>query len=413
MTSAEINFLQSAEGTALLRQYGDYDDDALFQLLRKSAKQEPIPFLGAVVTLIKLRRKAAGKFSRSGEMFFTPLSLEQSTDEKIARHIAARFQSDWRVADLTCGLGGNAIFLAEHCCGVVAVDINPDNLACARENAKVYGVVDKLEFIEGDALVLAGNPSGPLNRIDAFFLDPARDREGKTKTRSILNSRPALLELLPQLMGISKNIGVKISPAFDYQELELLPEQPELEVISEEGVVKVVMLWFGELKTAKRRATIFSGDKQYNYSDGSRLNNIPIVAAPLQYLYELDKAISKAHLVEEAAEPYGLAQLNTHLSFLTGNKLIGENEPGLWRTFKVLDHGHFSWKNLQKLLKDKKITRANVVVKRFPLLPEEIYKKLKIKEGGDLFLILTVFSTEERSYILAERVSPLKNQQEN
>jgi SAM-dependent methyltransferase len=397
MTSAEINFLQSTEGATLLRQYESYDDEALFHLLLKSDKH-PIPFFGAVVTLLKLRRRAAGKFSRSGEMFFTTLGLEQSTDEVIARHIAARFRPEWRVADLTCGLGGNTIFLAEHCRRVLAVDINAENLTCARANAAVYGVQDKIEFIIGQA------EDNIQSGVDAFFLDPARDRAGQSKTRSIINSRPALLELLPKMLNITPNIGVKISPAFDYQELDLLPEKPEVEVISQDGVVKVVMLWFGELKTAERRATIFSGAKQYDYVAAASVPNLALAVAPLAYLYEPDKALSKAHLVAEAAAPYGLARLHPQLSFLTGDQLVGVDQPGLWRTFKVIAYGRFSWANLQKLIKERKIERVNILVKRFPLAPAEVYKKLKIKEGGETFLILTVFSGETKSYILAERV---------
>jgi SAM-dependent methyltransferase len=398
MTSADINFLQSAEGAVLLRQYSSYDDNALLHLLLKSAKRQPIPFLGAVVTLIKLRRRAVGKFSRSSEMFFTALNLEQATDERIARHIAARFQADWRVADLTCGLGGNAIFLAERCRGLVAVDSDAATLACAQANAVVYGVQDKIEFVAGRA------EDNIRSGFDAFFLDPARDREGKSKTRSILNSRPALLELLPKMLDITPNVGVKISPAFDYKELELLPEQPEVEVISQDSVVKVVMLWFGGLQTASRRATIFNHDKQYDYTAATPAPNLALAAAPLKYLYEPDKAISKAHLVAEAAAPYNLARLHPQLSFLTRDKLVGQDRPGLWRTFQVLAYGQFSWSNLHQLLTDYKVTRANIITKKFPLPPEEVYKKLKIKEGGELFLILTVFSAETKSYILAERV---------
>lgn len=33
---------------------------------------------------------------------------------------------------------------------VIAIDIDPVKIACARHNAKVYGVADRIEFIVGD-----------------------------------------------------------------------------------------------------------------------------------------------------------------------------------------------------------------------------------------------------------------------
>ena len=38
---------------------------------------------------------------------------------------------------------------------VIAIDIDPVKLECARHNAEVYGVADKIEFIQGDFMQLA------------------------------------------------------------------------------------------------------------------------------------------------------------------------------------------------------------------------------------------------------------------
>lgn len=367
-------------------------------MLFKNAGDDDGRFLPAIVTLIKLRRQAVGKFALAKQMFFTPLSLEQSTSEAVSEHIARRFKPEWKVADLTCGLGGNLISLAKRCQQAVAVDRLAINIACAEENAAVHGVADKIEFVTGDAFDNLGDD------IDAFFLDPARDREGKSKTRSILNSEPAILEILPKIFAITRNVGVKISPAFDYKELESLPEKPEIEIIAEDNNCKVAMLWFGELKTAaERRASILAGGRTHDFANSHTPLAVPIVPSPMAYLYEPNKALIKAHLVEEVAAAYGLSKINRHLSFLTGDSLFGQDEPGIFRSFKVRECRPFSLKELRARLKKEGIGRLNIITKRFPLLPEELYKKLKVKEGGNLFLIVTVLRSEERYYILAER----------
>ncbi len=398
MTIEDLNFLKSEDGRETLKRYGSFKDEDLYRLLFKSAGGPEYKFLPGIVTLIKLRRQAAKKFALAGAMLFTPLNLEQSTSEDISEHIARRFKPEWKVADLTCGLGGNLIPLAKRCRSAVAVDKLESNIVCAQANAAAYGIVGKIEFIVGDAY---DNISPD---VDAFFLDPARDREGKTKTRSLLNSEPSLFKILPEIFKITHNVGVKISPAFDYKELETLPEKPEIEIIAEDNNCKVAMLWFGELKTAaQRRATILAKGAAYDLIDSELRPIVPIAPQPKLFLYEPNKAIIKAHLIEELAASYSLSKINRHLSFLTGDALVGTDRPGIFRAFKIKTCHPFALRELKAFLKDGGINRVNIITKRFPLLPEELYKKLKVKEGGDLFLIVTVLSDEERYYMLAER----------
>ncbi|MCU0880379.1 MAG: peptide chain release factor N(5)-glutamine methyltransferase, partial [Pirellulaceae bacterium] len=64
-----------------------------------------------------------------------------------------------RVADVGTGSGAIAVAVAKHAplCRVVAVDISPEALLVARENAVTHGVADRIEFFEGD--LLAGIPA--------------------------------------------------------------------------------------------------------------------------------------------------------------------------------------------------------------------------------------------------------------
>ncbi|KAK2095781.1 Trimethylguanosine synthase [Saguinus oedipus] len=50
---------------------------------------------------------------------------------------------------------------------MIAVDIDPVKIALARNNAEVYGIADKIEFICGDFLLLA-----PCLKADVVFLSP-------------------------------------------------------------------------------------------------------------------------------------------------------------------------------------------------------------------------------------------------
>ena len=50
---------------------------------------------------------------------------------------------------------------------MIAIDLDPEKIECARHNAAIYGVADRIEFIVGDYLQLA-----PSLKADVVFLSP-------------------------------------------------------------------------------------------------------------------------------------------------------------------------------------------------------------------------------------------------
>jgi len=50
---------------------------------------------------------------------------------------------------------------------VIAIDIDPVKIAYCKDNARIYGVEDKIEFIVGDFMQIAHNL-----RADVVFLSP-------------------------------------------------------------------------------------------------------------------------------------------------------------------------------------------------------------------------------------------------
>lgn len=90
------------------------------------------------------------------------------TPESIARHIAKRCnrrlvveetkkrqqQQDNAamtvVLDAFCGCGGNSVQFAMVFDHVLSVDIDPEKIRHARHNASIYGVQDKIHFVQAD-----------------------------------------------------------------------------------------------------------------------------------------------------------------------------------------------------------------------------------------------------------------------
>ena len=77
------------------------------------------------------------------------------------------YKNSYVCLDAFCGVGGNAIQFAKTCNKVIAIDIDPIKIEAAKNNAKIYGVKDKIEFIVGDFFQVA-----PSIKADVVFLSP-------------------------------------------------------------------------------------------------------------------------------------------------------------------------------------------------------------------------------------------------
>ncbi|XP_063499366.1 trimethylguanosine synthase isoform X3 [Symphalangus syndactylus] len=129
------------------------------------------PEIAAVPELAKYWAQRYRLFSR----FDDGIKLDREgwfsvTPEKIAEHIAGRVSQSFKcdvVVDAFCGVGGNTIQFALTGMRVIAIDIDPVKIALARNNAEVYGIADKIEFICGDFLLLAS-----CLKADVVFLSP-------------------------------------------------------------------------------------------------------------------------------------------------------------------------------------------------------------------------------------------------
>jgi trimethylguanosine synthase len=79
------------------------------------------------------------------------------------------------VIDCFCGVGGNTIAfgLSNEWDRVVGIDVDPEAIKCAQNNARVYGVEDRVQFINGDCFeVLREQFSGIEDKLVVFASPP-------------------------------------------------------------------------------------------------------------------------------------------------------------------------------------------------------------------------------------------------
>lgn len=169
--------LLTPEGRALLDEVRDTEPARELAVATRLRRDHPAALVSAALAQARLRQRAAAKFGAAdaGRMFFTPNGVEQSTRTTVATYRAECFRAMGvrSVADLCCGIGGDAVAMARAGIRVLAVDHDPLTAAVARANADALGLAELIEVREAD--VTEVDTAG----YDAVFVDPARRSSGR------------------------------------------------------------------------------------------------------------------------------------------------------------------------------------------------------------------------------------------
>ena len=361
MNREALAFFSRPEGQTLLLLAAESDGSPnAQQALRRTY---PDAFCRAALLLADLRRRAAAKFARANELFFDRPGLEMASGEAVAAHRAHRFAAYDCVLDLCCGIGGDLMSLA-HRSRVVGVDLDLDRLRLARRNAQVLGLRG-VNLVQADALAVRP-------RADAVFVDPAR-RTDAGRSRHGRAYSPAL-ETLLDLRRQVPALGIKISPAIDEHEL---PVDGEVEFVSYNGQCREGGLYFGELATAARRATVLDGTQAHTLVQSA--GPAVAVAPPGAVIYDPDPAVVRAHLIDELARELDAWKLDPHIAYISGDT---PKATPFARALPVIAHMPFQLKRLRRFLREGGWRVDEIKKRGFPIEPEELRRRLGLEGGG-------------------------------
>ncbi len=334
---------------------------------------------------VLLRRAAKEKFERAGAMLFDRVALEQATGQTVAEYKARRFRELGRLADLCCGIGGDALALA-YGRELVALDLSAARLEMARHNAAMYG--HGIETRQGDAAF-------DRPEAEAIHVDP--DRRPANRREHDPEAGSPNLQQLGRIVEHYHHAAIKLSPGMDP---ESLPFDAELELISERGNCKQAIAWTGKLHQAFRRATALpSGESIVAHSEDELAwpSTEPPRAGRL--LAEPDAAVVRANLVGVLARRCELAPVDPQIAYLTGEHLP---RTPLLRGFRILDTHPWSLRAVRAWLGGHDVGRLEIKTRGFAVRPEEILPRLKLSGRRDAVLFLTRLGASPLA-ILAER----------
>lgn len=382
MDTAALARLLSPEGWALLSSLPAYDESEALTLGESLRAQGVDPELAAAaLTQARLRARAAAKFGDfAAGMLFTPEGLEQATRLTVAAHHARRFRDAGisRVADLGCGLGGDAMAMAALGLDVLAVDADEATAALATVNLRHF---PGSSVRHGDAL------STDLTNVDAAWTDPARRTGGRRVFDPAAYSPPldavlALRERLP--------LGVKVAPGIPYA---ALPDDMHAQWVSVDGDVVEAGLWSAPLapEGPGRSALLLRGGAAHALTD-------PAGAAPsasaataevrdlADYLYEPDGAVIRAGLVAALAEELGAGVVSDQIAYLTGPTRA---VVPFATTYRVLDHFPFSLKRLRAYLRQRDVGTLTIKKRGTAVEPGRLRQQLELRGRASATIILT------------------------
>jgi hypothetical protein len=391
----ELVRLLSAEGLDLLDSLPAWTSSAdIVRTVADLRKQGHSPGLvAAVLSQSKLRAKARAKFGEFADrMLFTEAGLEQSTRLRVAALHAGRYARAGlrHVADLGCGIGGDALAFAAIDLEVTAAEADEVTAAIAAFNLTPFPRVHVLHARAED-VALAG--------IDAAWLDPARrTTAGGTTTR--LSDAADYSPGLDFAFGLAERmpVGVKLGPGTDR---DVIPSGTEAQWVSVDGDVVELVVWTGALARpgVGRAALVIRGDAAHELIAPADSEDAPV--GPLgDYLYEPDGAVIRARLIGDLARANGAWMLSRGIAYLTGDRLV---DTPFARGFRVLERLPADERHLRQALQSRGVGTLEIKKRGVDVDPAALRTRLKLK-GDDAATIVLTREEGRHVALLVERL---------
>ena len=354
----------------------------------------------------------------------------------------SKFKTPTRMVDLTGGFGVDFSFTSCAFASATYVERNAQLCSMVEHNLPLLGI-DNAKVVCADAVDYLST----LDMQTMIFLDPARRDQHGAKTVMLADCTPDVVQLLPQLLKKSRFTMLKLSPMLDWHKAveDLQGTVREVHIVSVGGECKELLLVLSkeiesELKVFCADLEAGGGSGGSSRSSGSSCSSLssepsfprtpsspsapshpstPSLSASLfvyapgasspapnsklktqnsKFLHEPNASIMKAGCFDELAAAYGVSPVsrNSHL-FLSAEPVDGF--PG--RSFGIERVTTLNKRELRQALAG--IEKANIATRNFPLSVAELRKRLKLKDGGDVYIFATTTAEDEHLLLISHK----------
>ena len=374
-----------------------HENDDVRRLALQGTKDPEVDLMVALQQIAgrQTARRKLPSWAAVDGLFYPPhLNMEQCSSEQTARYKASLLKGGQRYVDLTGGFGVDFYWMSQGFQHRFYVERDEALCAIAEHNFRLLGLSCSVNC-RTTATYLS-----EMEHADVVFLDPARRDEKGARTFGIEDCTPNVLELLPLLRMKADTIVLKLSPMLDWRKaVSDLQCISEVHIVSVDNECKELLLILKNEPREHLRLVCVNNDSVFeivrplrtasplptDYESAPHgLKMPPSDADAHLYLYEPNASIMKAGCFEALEERFPVSQVspNSHL-FLSADEI--RHFPG--RTFQILATSSMNKKELKPALAT--ISQANIAVRNFPLTAQQLRQKLKLRDGGDVYIFAT------------------------
>jgi precorrin-6B methylase 2 len=390
----------------------EHRDEDVRQLALRGTK-DPEVDLAMALQQIDGRRRALEKLPSwaavEGIIWPPHLSMEQCSSEQTARYKAEVAGSGGVFVDLTAGFGVDAAFIAQGFQKAVAVELQAELCAISSENFKILGL-HQIEVVNGNGIDYLHT----MAPADLVFIDPARRDEHGGRTYGIADCTPNVLDFIDKLLEKAQRVIIKLSPMLDWRKavedigrqyvsavhiVSVINECKELLLEVKSEGMKSEKSGIGGLRVVCVNLLSDGGRECFEFdADAPPASTFHLSLLTFHFLYSPNASVMKAGCFDEIEARFPLMQLdkNSHL-FVSDQEIT--DFPG--RRFRIERTTSMNKRELKTALIG--IDRANITVRNFPLSVAELRKRLKLKDGGDVYLFATTVAGEGHQLFICRK----------
>lgn len=367
-----------------------------------SLKKSPFEYLSSkeISEQIDSKKRCENKlptwFKTQNIYYPSKLAIEQASSE-----IAAEYKSNLikgeNLIDLTGGFGVDSLFFAKQAKHVTHCELNKELSDISSYNASLMDVKIHFEQEEGISYL-----KSTKKKFDTIYLDPSR-RVNSRRVFKLKDCEPDIMTNLDLLKSRSELLMIKTAPLLDiHSTIKELGGVSAVHVLSIKNECKELLYLIDHKNctddpqitcamkgTADTKAYKFrlSEEKSFHHSDYSEI---------LDFIYEPDVALLKAGCFKLISRDFNIHKIQQHSHLYTSNNL-NLLFPG--RIFKLKK----SW-SFGNFIKEHHFKNANIICRNFPVSPENLKKKLKIKDGGENYLLFCTNKNNQLTVLSCERI---------
>lgn len=371
-------------------------------ITKLALQKNPFPEVEWILILNQIEAKAKAKdklptwFSTENIIYPSKISVEQTSSEKTAAYKASLISGE-SLIDLTGGFGVDDYYFSKQFKTIAHCEINEDLSAIVKHNFKQLGV-ENCSFYADDSANVLNNSN---QKFDWIYIDPSRRNDAKGKVFMLKDCLPNVPESLDFYFEKADSILIKTAPLLDISAgLSELKFVKNIHIIALENEVKELLFeihknYSGEI-TLKTANILKDKIESFEFVLGDDIP-FPTYHLPQKYLYEANSAIMKSGGFDEVSTIFQINKLHKHSHLYTSEDLI--DFPG--RRFEIEKVISYSKNEMKTELLNQ---QANVTTRNFPETVENIRKKWKIKNGGNIYCFFTTDKNESKIVLICRKI---------